>query len=120
MATLKDELGLRPIRHHLQHRIEAPVFVAFPAYCLHVADPARLKSLAGGITPRAVLDKFAAIQMLDIPFPTSDGRSLILRRYTERNSDQKLLATKLKLNLPPQPLPRITGAGQLASASGKM
>src|SRR5208282_3691699 len=90
--TLKDDLGLRPIYHRLEQRIEAHIFVAFLAYCLHVTLRARLKPLAGGLTPRAVLDKFAAIQMLDIHFPTTDGRTLILSRYTELGADQKILA----------------------------
>jgi transposase len=114
--TLKDELGLRPIRHQLEHRIEAHIFVAFVAYCLHVTLRVRLKSLAGGLTPRAVLEKLAAIQMLDVHFPTTDGRTLILSRYTELNGDQKLLTKQLKLDLPPQPPPRITAAAQLANA----
>jgi len=114
--TLKDDLGLRPIYHRLEQRIEAHIFVAFIAYCLHVTLRARLKPLAGGLTPRAVLDKFAAIQMLDVHFPTTDGRTLILSRYTELNTDQKLLLGQLNLNLPPQAPPRITAAGQLASA----
>ena len=67
-------------------------FVAFLAYCLHVTLRARLKPLAPGLTPRAVLDKLAAVQMLDVHFPTTDGRTLILSRYTELNADQKLLA----------------------------
>jgi transposase len=113
--NLKDDLGLRPIYHQLEQRIEAHIFVAFMAYCLHVTLRTRLKSLAGGITPRAVLDKLAAIQMLDVHFPTLDGRSLILSRYTELNRDQRLLVQQLKLTLPPQPPPRITAAGQLAS-----
>jgi hypothetical protein len=29
--------------------------------------------------------------MLDVHFPTTDGRTLILSRYTELNADQKLL-----------------------------
>lgn len=114
--TLKDDLGLRPIYHQLEHRIEAHIFVAFVAYCLHVTLRARLKALAGGLTPRAVLDKLAAIQMLDVHFPTTDGRTLILSRYTQPNTDQKLLLRQLNLELPPQPPPRITAAGQLASA----
>jgi hypothetical protein len=32
----------------------------------------------------------AAIQMLDVHFPTTDGRTLILSRYTELNVEQKL------------------------------
>jgi transposase len=115
--NLKDDLQLRPIYHQLVERIEAHIFVAFIAYCLHVTLRARLKPLAGGLTPRAVLDKFAAIQMLDVHFPTTDNRTLILSRYTELNADQKLLVRRLNLTLPPQPPPRITAAGQLSHPS---
>jgi hypothetical protein len=108
--NLKDDLQLRPIYHQLEHRIEAHIFVAFIAYCLHVTLRARLKSLAGGLTPRAVLDKFAAIEMLDVKFPTTDGRTLILSRYTEPNTDHRILLEQLKLTLPPQPPPRISAA----------
>jgi hypothetical protein len=104
---------LRPIYHQLQNRIEAHIFVAFMAYCLHVTLRARLRIVAGGLTPRAVLDKFAAIQMLDVKFPTTDGRTLILSRYTEPNTDHKILLEQLKLTLPPQPPPRISAAGEL-------
>ena len=76
------------------------------AYCLHVTLRARLKPLANGLTPRAVLDKFAAVQMLGVHFPTTDGRNgrtLVLSRYTELNLDQKILVRQLNLELPPQP-----------------
>ncbi|HEY4473441.1 MAG TPA: IS1634 family transposase [Stellaceae bacterium] len=110
--NLKDDLQLRPIYHQLEPRIEAHIFVAFLAYCLHVTLRARLKPLAPGLTPRAVLDKFAAIQMLDVHFPTTDGRTLILRRRTELAADQKLLVRQLKLDLPPQPAPRVTAPSE--------
>jgi len=110
--TMKDDLQLRPIYHQLEQRIEAHIFVAFLAYCLHVTLRARLKPLAPGLTPRAVLDKFAAVQMLDVHFPTTDGRTLILSRYTELTAEQKLLVQQLKLVLPPQPPPRITAPGK--------
>jgi transposase len=113
--NLKDDLALRPIYHQLEERIEAHIFVAFMAYCLHVTLRARLRPIAPGLTPRAVLNKLAAIQMLDVHFPTTDGRTLILSRYTELNADQKMLVSQLKLVLPPQPPPRITAAGHLAS-----
>jgi hypothetical protein len=81
------------------------------ASCLHITLRAKLKPLAPGLTPRAVLDKLAAVQMLDVHFPTTDGRTLILSRYTELNADQKLLVKQLKLDLPIQPPPRITAPG---------
>jgi len=108
--NLKDDLQLRPIYHQAEHRVEAHIFVAFLAYCLNVTLRARLKPLAPGLTARAVLDKMAAVQMLDVHFPTTDGRTLILSRYTELNADQKLLLKQLKLDLPPQPPPRITSS----------
>jgi transposase len=110
--NLKDDLQLRPVYHQLERRIEAHIFVAFLAYCLHVTLRARLRPLAPGLTPRAVLDKLAAVQMLDVHFPTTDGRTLILSRYTELNPDQKLLVKHLSLDLPPQPPPRITAPGK--------
>jgi hypothetical protein len=112
--TLKDDLQLRPIYHQLEQRIEAHIFVAFLAYCLHVTLRARLRPLAPGLTPRAVLDKLAAVQMLDVHFPTTDGRTLILSRYTELNADQKMLVKQLNLDMPPQPPPRITAPGKIA------
>jgi transposase len=114
--NLKDDLQLRPIYHQLEHRIEAHIFVAFLAYCLHITLRVRLKPLAPGLTPRAVLDKFAGMQMLDVHFPTTDGRKLILSRHTEPNVDQKLLLRQLKLDLPSQPPPRITAPATTSDA----
>jgi hypothetical protein len=112
--NLKDDLQLRPIHHQLEQRIEAHIFVAFMAYCLHVTLRARLKPLAAGLTPRAVLDKLAAMKMLDVHFPTTDGRTLILSRHTEPDTDQKILIRQLGLTLPMQPPPRITTPTQIA------
>jgi transposase len=117
--NLKGDLQLRPIYHQHERRTEAHIFVAFLAYCLHVTLRARLKPLAPGLTPRAVLDKLAAIQMLDVHFPTTDGRTLILSRYTELNADQKILVKQLKLNLPSQPPPRITAQAKHAAGASR-
>lgn len=111
---LKDDLSLRPIYHQKENRIEAHIFVAFLAYCLHVTLRAHLRKLAPGLTPRAVLDKFATLQMLDVHFPTTDGRELVFRRYTQPEKDHKMLLTQLGWELPPQPPPQITAKGQLA------
>jgi transposase len=110
---LKDDLALRPIFHQLEERVEAHIFVSFLAYCLHAHLRACLKPLAPGLTPRSVLDKFAAMQMLDVHFPTTDGRELIFRRYTQPEKDQKMLLAQLKWELPPQSPPRITQKGKL-------
>ena len=104
---LKGDLGIRPVFHQLESRIEAHIFVAFLAYCLHVTLKARLRPLAPGLTPRSALEKFAAIQMVDVHLPTTDGRTLVLTRYTEPEPEQQLLLKRLQLRLPEQPPPRI-------------
>jgi hypothetical protein len=106
--NLKGDLAVRPIYHQEEPRIEAHIFVSFLAYCLHVTLGRWLWSLAPGLTPRSVLEKFAGIHMVDVQIPTSDGRQLLLSRYTQPQVDLKLLLERLKLDLPAQPPPRIT------------
>jgi len=107
--NLKDDLALRPIHHQLEHRIEAHIFISFLAYCLHVTLHRRLRDLAPGLTPRSVLEKFATVQMLDVHLPTTDERTVILSRYTQPETDVQVLLQRLKLELPAQPPPKITG-----------
>ena len=113
--NMKGDLALRPIHHQLERRIEAHIFVSFLAYCLHVALRAKLRTLAGGLTPRAVLEKFACMQMIDVHFPTSAGQTLIMPRYTQPDKDLQLLMAQMGLKLPKQPPPRINTEANAAS-----
>ena len=113
---LKNDLSVRPIHHQLETRIEAHIFVAFLAYCLMVTLKQRLKALAPGLTPRAVLEKLAAIQMIDVELPTTDGRTVLLSRHTEPEADHQLLLRRLKLELPAQPPPKIAVATDAKAA----
>jgi hypothetical protein len=104
---MKSELGIRPIYHQLEHRVEAHILVAFLAYCLTVTLKNRLQALAPGLTPKAVLEKLGAIQMLDVWLPTTDGRWLVMQRFTQPEAEQAILLHKLQLRLPQQPPPHI-------------
>ena len=106
--TLKGDLSIRPIFHQQERRIEAHIFIAFLAYCLHVTLGHRLKHLAPGLTTRSALEKFSAVQMIDVHIPTTDGRELTLTRYTQPDPELRLLLNRLKLALPAQPPPKIT------------
>lgn len=108
--NLKGDLAIRPIFHQDQQRIEAHIFIAFLAYCLHVTLKRRLHALAPGLTPRSVLEKFAAMQMIDVHVPTTDQREFLLTRYTQPQPELRLLLDKLKLELPAQPPPKISPA----------
>ena len=104
---LKGDLSIRPIHHQHQERIKAHIFISFLSYCLQVTLKARLKRTASGLTPRAVLEKFATVQLLDVHFPTTDGREIILTRHTEPERDIQLLLHQLQLTLPEQAPPKI-------------
>jgi hypothetical protein len=106
--NLKGDLAIRPIFHQEERRVEAHIFIAFLAYCLQVTLQRRLHALAPGLTARSALEKFAAVQMIDVYLPTTDGRELLLTRYTQPEPELRLLTHQLKLDLPPQPPPRIT------------
>jgi len=105
--NLKGDLAIRPIFHQEERRIEAHIFIAFLAYCLQITLQRRLHALAPGLTARSALEKFAAVQMIDVHLPTTDGRQLLLTRYTQPEPELQLLIQQLKLELPPQPSPRI-------------
>src|ERR1700678_3816697 len=108
--NLKGDLALRPIFHHDESRIEAHIFIAFLAYALQITLTRRLHALAPGLTARSALEKFAAVQMIDVHLPTTDGREIVLTRYTQPEPELQLLINQLKLSLPSQPPPKITAA----------
>jgi hypothetical protein len=115
--SLKDELGIRPVFHQLERRIEAHVFIAFLAYCLQVTLRQRLRAFAPGLTPRSAFETFATVQMIDVQVPTTDGREIILTRYTEPEPELKLLLGQLRLDLPAQPPPKITAGATAPPAT---
>jgi hypothetical protein len=115
--TLKGDLAIRPIHHQKEKRIEAHIFVAFLAYALHVTLRRRLRDLAPGLTPRAVLDKFGLVQMIDVHLPTTDGRKVIMSRYTQPEPELQMLLKQLRLSLPHQPPPRVTARDDVAQSS---
>lgn len=104
---MKQDLCIRPVYHQKDNRIEAHIFLSFLAYCLLVTLKQRAKSKALGLTPRAILEKFKAMQMIDVHLPTTDGRRLVLPRFTQPEKDLQLLLHQLNLVLPEQPPPHL-------------
>lgn len=104
---LKTELNIRPIRHQLEHRADAHVLIAFLAYCLHVTLKNRLMIHAPGLTPAAVFEKLATIQMVEVWIPMRDGRWLLLPRHTQPEKEVQVVLNQMRITLPSQPPPRI-------------
>jgi len=114
---LKSDLAIRPIHHQVEPRVEAHILVAFLGYALLASLRMKLQYAAPGLTPRAVLEKLAAIGMVEVCIPISDGRWLVMPRYVEPEADQQIVLEKLKLTLPPQPPPRIRAGTVLMPAA---
>ena len=112
---LKGDLGLRPIYHSKESRVEAHIFVAFMAYCLHVCLRQQLRRAAGGLTPRAMLEKFGRMELIDVHLPLDGGQTLVLTRRTQPDLDQRLLLRGLGWELPEDAPPRITEDLDLAT-----
>lgn len=105
--TLKSDLGLRPIHHQRDDRIEAHILISFLAYCLHITLEQYNKRSASGLSARSVLERLSEIQMLDVTIPATDGRELRMKRYTKPEKPHHLLLEQLGFELPAQPPPEI-------------
>ena len=110
---LKGDLKVRPIWHQREERIEAHIFVSFLAYCLHTTLRNLARGVAGGLTTAAILEKLTAIPMIDVHLPTTDGRRIVMSRYTQPEKDVALLLARLRLTLPDQPRPRVQADGRV-------
>ena len=104
---LKSDLGIRPVYHHKEERVDAHIFVAFLSYCLQATLRQKLRNDASGLTSQAVLETLSRIQLLNVSIPTQDDRTLQMQRYTEAEVEHKLILEKLQLTLPPQSPPKI-------------
>ena len=107
---LKNDLGLRPVYHQLEDRIEAHIFTAFMALCLLQTLRAIAREHAPGLTPRQIIEKFRTVKMVDVVMPTTDGRIVTLPRYVEPKKDVAILLDRLGLTLPAQPPPKVSSS----------
>lgn len=62
---------------------------------------------APGLTPAAVFEKLATIQMVEVWIPTLDGRWLMLPRHTQPEKDVQVVLNQMQITLSSQPPPRI-------------
>lgn len=104
---LKGDLKIRPIYHSRDARIEAHIFVCFLAYCLHTTLRNLATRVAGAITPAEIITRMKTMQMIDVHLPTTDGRQIVMSRYTHPSKETALVMAGLALTLPDQPPPKV-------------
>lgn len=100
----KDELGIRPIWHQRETRVQAHILVCFLAYVLWKTLTQWMQQSGLGDAPRTLRDELAKIKSGDVVLParTADGqqRSIRLRCVTETDAAQKALLDRLGLTMP--------------------
>jgi len=101
--SLKSELGIRPLHQSTRASRRAHILIAFLAYGLHVTLKNRRMIHTPGLTPAAVSEKLATIQMVEVWIPMVDGRWLVLPRHTQPDKDVQALLHHLHLSLPSPP-----------------
>lgn len=98
--TCKSDLSLRPIWHQLEKRVQAHILFSFLAYALWKTLEQWMARSDLGHSPRTVVEELARIKTNDVILPTSAGRAVRLRCVTSPDPLQRILLSRLGLDLP--------------------
>ena len=96
----KDDLGIRPIWHQKEERVQSHILVCFLAYVIWKMLGQMCKRAGLGNEPRKVLDEIAQIKAVDVVMPTKQGTVIRNRCIAQPTKAQALLLQKLQLHLP--------------------
>ena len=98
--TQKSELKIRPIWHHLEHRVQAHILFSFLAYAMWKVLEGWMARSCLGNGPRPVIEDLARIKVQDVILPTTSRRKLRIRCVTVPDESQRILLGRLGLKLP--------------------
>ena len=103
--TAKSDLGLRPIFHHLESRVDAHILVCFLALALWRTLEQWMNAKGLGTCARKLIDAIASIKSMDVILPIerdAQRLDLRLRVVAKPEKDTTLLLAHLGLQLPRQ------------------
>ena len=96
----KDDLGIRPIWHQKEERVQSHILVCFLAYVLWKMLGQMCKRAGLGSEPRKVFDEIAQIKVVDVVMPTKQGSVIRNRCIAQPTKAQEILLQMLQLHLP--------------------
>jgi transposase len=103
----KNELGLRPVGHQKQDRVQAHIFICYLGLVVWKSMELRLAEHGLGNSPRKVLEEFAKWTSMDVLLPTDTGHQLRLRLISQPDQALGILLREMSLKAPkrfrPQP-----------------
>lgn len=96
----KDQLGIRPIWHQREDRVQAHILVCFLAFVLWKTLELWQARAGLGNSPRTLLEEFERIQAHDVILPTHTHGEIRLRCVTQPDAAQAALLDRLGIVLP--------------------
>lgn len=96
----KDQLGIRPIWHQREDRVQAHILVCFLAFVLWKTLELWQARAGLGNSPRTLLEELARIQAHDVILPTQAHGEIRLRCVTQPDAAQAALLDRLGIVLP--------------------
>ena len=87
--SLKSELGLRPIFHQKQSRVDAHLFITLLAYSIVHTIRYKLKKSGINYSWDTIRDILESTNRVTTSMKCKDGTTLYVRQSTELNSEQK-------------------------------
>ena len=96
----KQDLGLRPIWHQREDRVQAHVLVCFLAYVMWKCLGQMCKRAGLGNEPRVVLEEIKNLNLVDVILSTRKGVEIRLRCVSKPETHLAILLQKLNLYVP--------------------
>lgn len=96
----KHDLGLRPVWHHYQERVQAHIFVCFLSLALQKTMEQGLVARGLGRSTRKVMGELHGLKSMDVIVPTTDGYELKMKIISEPDPALKILLDRLHLKCP--------------------
>ena len=99
----KSDLGMRPIFHQTEKRVQAHIFVCFLALAMYKCLELWMVQSGLGSSPAKLLEQFREIRSMDVVVPVKDRNPARLRLVAKPDEPTAVLLYKLGLKIPNRP-----------------
>lgn len=96
----KSDLGMRPIFHQYEHRVQSHIFVCFLAFAMYKSLELWMESKGLGNSPAKLLREFQEIRSMDIVMPVKDHNPIRLRIVAKPDDHVRVLLQRLEIKIP--------------------
>ncbi len=99
----KSDLGLRPVYHHTQDRVQAHILICFLSLVMWRSLEMWLQTRGLGSCARQVIKEMESIHSMDVVVPVRDGSSARVRVVSKPERYAADILAQLRLKLPSRP-----------------